>query len=160
MEQPVKVWNKYAWEGFFQELESGHGLRINSWSYVANPAGGFMCAYWHSYPIAEKTEMYLQFEEQKLCFKICYEGDSSQRSQVRTEHHNKLMSFANDRGFSELEKPDRFGAGTWMTIAIVKPENLFGAGIIDLNTIIQKLIKYQDLIIKSCIILSKSKGNL
>lgn len=153
-DKPVREWDKYAWEGFFQEIEKpDHGLKINSWSYVPNKSGGFMCAYWISYPIGDKTEIYLQFEEQKLCFKICYDGDSSKRSQVRTEHHNRLMRFAKDEGFTEIEKPDRFGAGTWMTIAIVKPENLFGTGKFDkehLNTIIQKLKQYQDLIIKYC----------
>ena len=145
--KPVKEWDKYAWEGFFQELENhDHGLKINSWSYVPNKSGGFMCAYWKPHSIGDKTEIYLQFEEQKLCFKICYEGDSNRRAAIRTAHHEKLKKLAAEKGFSEIVKPDRFGAGTWMTIAIVKPENIFGPEIVDLNTIIQKLNRYQDLI--------------
>ena len=105
-----------------------------------------MCAYWKPHSIGDKTEIYLQFEEQKLCFKICYEGDSNRRAAIRTAHHEKLKKLAAEKGFSEIVKPDRFGAGTWMTIAIVKPENIFGPEIVDLNTIIQKLNRYQDLI--------------
>ena len=151
MDKPVKEWDKYAWEGFFQEIEKkDFGLKINSWSYVPNKSGGFMCAYWIPYPIGDKTEIYLQFEEQKLCFKICYEGDSSKRSSVREEHHKRLMKLAMDKGFLEIVKPDRFGAGTWMTIAVVKPEFIFGDGVINMNAIIQKLKKYQDLIVECC----------
>ena len=43
--KPVQKWEWSAWEGFYKELEF-KGV-IDSWSYVSNPAGGFLGAWWH-----------------------------------------------------------------------------------------------------------------
>lgn len=66
---PEKEWGWDAWQGFYKELESR--VDIDSWSYIANPAGGFLGAWWHFVEEGDCT-MYLQFEQGKLCFKISY----------------------------------------------------------------------------------------
>ena len=143
---PVSEWGWYAWQGFYKELESR--LNLTSWNYVANPSGGFLGAWWHFMPIVD-GEMYLQFEERKLCFKICYEGNGD-RSAVRNKMHDILMSLAFDNNYPEITKPTRFGAGHYMTIAIVNPDYLFGNTIVEIDEIVKKLETYQQLINECC----------
>ena len=142
---PVKEWGWSAWEGFYKELELKE--MIDSWGYVSNPAGGFLGAWWHR--VAFKGgHMYLQLEEQKLCFKIC-ECEQEQRSAVRNNCYNILLETAKDR-FPEIHKPARFGAGEYMTIAVVDSEHVFGEDLICIDTVIAKLRKYEGLIDKCC----------
>lgn len=143
---PVSEWNWYAWQGFYKELETR--LSLTSWDYVANPAGGFLGAWWHFTPITD-GEMYLQFEERKLCFKICYEGNEN-RSEFRNEMHNRLLSIAKENNHDEITKPARFGAGLYMTIAVVDPEYIFGNTIVDIDALVGKLLIYQELIDLCC----------
>ena len=93
--------------------------------------------------------MYLQFEEKKLCFKIHYEGERD-RSEVRWEHHNKLLEISKANNHNEITKPARFGAGQFMTIAVVDPDYLFGKDIVNLEELIVKLCNYQALIDQCC----------
>lgn len=146
MELPVLDWDWYAWQGFYQALEKELG--IDSWAYVANPSGGFLGAWWHSKSF-ENGEMYLQFEYQKLCFKISCD-DKNNRSAIRDEQYNKLIALARQQGMDEIQRPARFGAGTWMTIAVVNPDYLFGDGKIDMKEIVSKLKKYQSLVDLCC----------
>ena len=88
--------------------------------------------------------MYLQFEQGKLCFKISYEGEED-RSEVRYRNYSKLMALAKDR-YPEIHRPDRFGNGMYMTIAVVDEVDLFGDDLIDFKTLITKLKKYEALI--------------
>ena len=93
--------------------------------------------------------MYLQFEEKKLCFKIHYEGERD-RSEVRWEQHNKLLEIANANNHNEITKPARFGAGRYMTIAVVDPDYLFGKETVNLEELVAKLRNYQALIDQCC----------
>ena len=145
-ELPVSKWGWYAWQGFYKALETK--LELNSWSYVANKAGGFLGAWWHFTPI-EEGEMYLQFEEKKLCIKVCYEGKRD-RSEVREEHYKKLMSLAQQQNWTEIQKPARFGVGHYMTIAIVDPDYLFGNEKVNMEDLVSKLKNYQSLIDLCC----------
>jgi hypothetical protein len=142
---PEKKWGWSAWEGFYKELE--RRLNINSWAYVSNPAGGFLGAWWYFTDITDGS-MYLQFEQGKLCFKINYEGDRN-RSDVRNEQHLKLMKLARER-FPEIHRPDRFGAGLYMTIAVVDEKDIFGEGPVDFDALTVKLKTYQSLIDECC----------
>ncbi len=146
LELPVSEWGWYAWQGFYKALENE--LEISSWDYVANPSGGFLGAWWHFEKI-ENGEMYLQFEEKKLCFKISCD-DKDKRSTIREEQYNKLIALAQQQGMDEIQKPARFGAGTCMTIAVVDSDYIFGKGKIDMNDIVCKLKKYQFLIDLCC----------
>lgn len=143
---PVSQWGWYAWQGFYKELELK--LDISSWDYVANPAGGFLGAWWYFTPIPQGN-MYLQFEEEKLCFKIYYEG-KRERSEVRNEQHDKLLKVAKLTNHSEISKPKRFGAGQYMTIAVVDPDYLFGKKEVDIDKVVEKLKEYQKLIEECC----------
>ena len=143
---PVEKWSWNAWQGFYKELESR--LSIDSWSYVSNPAGGFLGIWWHNTGI-EGGSMYLQIEQGKLCFKIYYEGDTD-RSSIRWHHYRQIIDLASKLGYNEIHKPDRFGAGTYMTIAIVSREDLFGTQEVDIDKVVEKLKTYQAIIDKVC----------
>lgn len=145
-ELPVSKWGWYAWQGFYKALEKE--LDLTSWNYVANPSGGFLGAWWH-FTTIENGEMYLQFEEKKLCFKIYYDGNRD-RSEVRWEQYNKLMYLAKQQERNEIQKPARFGAGQYMTIAVVDPDYLFGKDLISMELLVEKLKKYQALIDICC----------
>ena len=142
---PEKKWGWNAWQGFYKELESR--VDIDSWGYVANPSGGFLGAWWH-FIDAKDCTMYLQFEQGKLCFKISYEGEGD-RSEVRYREHVKLMKLAQGR-FPEIRRPDRFGTGTYMTIAVVDEESLFGNGPVNFDKLTAKLREYETLVDNCC----------
>lgn len=142
---PEREWGWDAWQGFYKELELRVG--IDSWGYVANPSGGFLGAWWHFVEIGD-CEMYLQFEQGKLCFKISYEGDGD-RSEIRYRHYTRLMAIAHDR-FPEIRRPDRFGTGTYMTIAVVDECVLFGDGPVDFDLLVEKLKRYESLVDNYC----------
>ena len=143
---PEKQWGWYAWQGFYKELETR--VNLDSWSYVANPSGGFLGAWWHSVEVGNCT-MYLQFEQGKLCFKISYEGDED-RAEVRYRNYIKLLEKSKER-YPEIHRPERFGSGTYMTIAVVDEENLFGEEPVDFDALASKLKDYEALIDRCCL---------
>lgn len=145
---PVEKWGWYQWQGFFKELECH--IDVESWSYVSNPNGGFLGLWWHFVENSEDSvRMYLQFEESKLCFKIEFYGDKDMRSNIRDKYHEKLMELAQKNGIS-INRPSRFGAGTYMTIGIVPTNEIFGPGVLDIFKLSKKLREYEELI-NNCI---------
>lgn len=128
--KPIKEWNGNDWQGFFQFLEKQ--IQIINWHYVNNPSGGFWNAvlnwdYWGNYPA------YLQLEEGKLCFKISTDPDEVEipenltRAEIRNNLHNLILKKADEFGLKHIRRPDRFGNGNYMTVAIVDRENWLGA---------------------------------
>ena len=138
-------WDWNSWQGFYMELEKS--FPDVQWGYVANPSGGFWGAYWHFvYPESDKNlEMYLQFEESKLCFKIGYDGKEN-KSSIREKCYSTLMEVSKQYSLNEIVKPDRFGAGTYMTIGVVNKENLFVNGEMHISNIIEKLKIYERIV--------------
>lgn len=143
----IKDWNGNDWQGFFQFLEKE--IEIVDWGYVNNPSGGFWNAvlnwdYWDSYPA------YLQTEEGKLCFKVSTDPDEVElpeditRGEVRNQLHDLIMTKANEFGLNHIRRPDRFGSGNYMTVAIVDRENWLGSDndIINKETIVKTLTDY------------------
>lgn len=139
---PVSEWDYYAWQGFYKELEQT--LRIDKWGYVANPSGGFLGAWWYFKGIPE-GELYLQFEEKKLCFKLCCEN-SQNKSVIRNKWSSILLNAATLKGYTEIKRPNRFGAGYYMTIAVVDEDYLFTNNLYNSSDLVTKLVKYQNLI--------------
>lgn len=134
-------WDGHACQGFYMYLEKY--IDQIEWDYVANPSGGFLGAWWHKIKVKDyDAQLYLQFEENKFCFKICYEGDD--RTNIRNLYYGKLLEKTDQ--YPEITKPARFGCGTYMTIGIVSSDYLFGKDIVDLNFIVNKLHEYEKLI--------------
>lgn len=138
---PIEKWNSLAWQGYFKELEKY--LDIDSWGYVNNPAGGFMGMWWNWHD-NDEVSMYLQFEQQKLCFKIYYDG-SENKSEVRQKYHNRLIKLSDKVGLP-VHRPERFGAGTYMTIGVVDDRYLFNNGYYNIKELYPKLKKLEELV--------------
>lgn len=148
----IKDWNGNDWQGFFQFLEKEMG--IVNWSYVNNPNGGFWHAvlnwdYWGIYPA------YIQIEEGKLCFKISTDPEEPvelpenvTRGQVRDELHRLIISKSKECKIPNIRKPDRFGNGKYMTVAIVDSENWLGLETNTINTteVVATLKMYRDFV--------------
>lgn len=145
--KPIKEWNGNDWQGFFQFLEKQ--IQIVNWHYVNNPSGGFWNAvlnwdYWDNYPA------YLQLEQGKLCFKISTDPDEVEvpenltRAEIRNQLHNLILTKASEFGLKHIRRPDRFGNGNYMTVAIVDRENWLGADNdrLDKETVVKTLTDY------------------
>ena len=139
---PPQKWSFYAWQGFYKELENE--LDITDWGYVPNPSGGFWGAWWHFKDIVDEkdVQMYLQFEELKLCIKI-----SCKEKQNRSDIRNRLSDLVRSKRTFFI-KPNRFGAGRYMTIAVVK--DFFGTGLINIKEIVQQLKEYEKIVDECC----------
>mgnify|MGYP007070998983 CR=1 FL=1 len=132
---------------FFQFLEKQ--IQIVNWHYVNNPSGGFWNAvlnwdYWGDYPA------YLQLEQGKLCFKISTDPDEVEvpenltRAEIRNQLHNLILTKSSEFGLKHIRRPDRFGNGNYMTVAIVDRENWLGADNdrLDKETVVKTLTDY------------------
>ena len=133
-ELPVYNWDGYCWQGFYQELEKY--ISVDSWGYVNNPNGGFMGMWWNWVENDEVT-MYLQFEQNKLCIKIYYEGNEN-RSEIRDKYRGYITQEAQIQGLPVI-RPARLGAGTYMTIGILPTEYIFEKDNFSIDKIVSKL---------------------
>lgn len=138
---PVTKWDWYQWQGFYKFLETK--INVNSWGYVSNPSGGFL-GLWCKGVKNDEITMYLQFEESKLCIKIC-DDKSDNHTEIRNKYYDLLIGIAEKEEIT-IEKPARFGSGTFMTIGVVPKDNIFGKGIVCFNTLVNEITKYEQLI--------------
>jgi hypothetical protein len=149
----IKDWNGNDWQGFFQYLEKQIGLI--GWNYVNNPNGGFWNAvlnwnYWDIYPV------YIQTEEYKLCFKISTDPqepvempDHVTRGEIRNKISTLIINSAKEKGYSDIRRPDRFGSGKYMTVAVVDSKNWLGdkEEIIKKEKVAEKLLEYKNFLL-------------
>jgi len=156
-----KKWSWNAWQGFFRHLEE---KLTNCWGWGYVPKGDFLGLWWNARPIKEGS-VYLQLEivtgkpdVQKLCFKVAVNKEklgSRPRGAVRNEWHNLVCDVANKDVPKEedkkAKKPDRFGNGETMTIALWKePWLAFGdSGTLDLNETVANLKKAEAVLAKA-----------
>jgi hypothetical protein len=144
----IKNWHWDSWIGFYRYLESQ--IDVRGWNYVPNQSGGFMGLWW-PYHIWKTAHVYLQIEKGKLCFKIgeVYEN----RKELRNELHSIIMSNAEKENKHEIiKKPQRFGNGLSMTVAVVNQEDWLGPNDakIDKNNVVNKLKEYE-LFLEKCV---------
>lgn len=151
----IKDWKGYDWQGFFQFLEKE--INLIGWDFVNNPNGGFWNAvlnwdYWDIYPV------YLQTEEYKLCFKISTDPEEPvvmpenvTRSEIRNILSRLILNSAKEKGFSTIRRPDQFGNGKYMTVAIVDVENWLGDREEKINKeqVAERLLSYKRFLIKT-----------
>jgi len=145
--QTIKEWHYDSWKGFYQYLDETLEISSNGnyghWEYVPNAAGGFLGFWWYSIQW-KGYSVYLQIEQGDLCFKIeVHEKDK--RNTIRNEWHDVLIKQAQNENRAEIRKPDRFGKGKNMTVAIVSRENWLGAdgSILDKEKVIGTLKEYE-----------------
>ena len=118
---PFSKWKKewFAWVGLYEWLQESVEDEDFYWDYVSNPRGGFLGAWWHFQDWREGCSIYLQIEQEKLCFKIGTEDHHSDEDRWRLRnafeetlrHHPAAVKLG-------LEKsPGR--RGKYMTVAYV-----------------------------------------
>lgn len=142
----VDNWSWNAWQGFYMELE--HKLDLDpksyAWFYVPNQNGGFLGFNWHWRSLSN-CRVYLQFEQGPLCIKIeCY--DKPNQSAIRNEWSAKIIKKSREKECEYVSRPDKFGQGTWMTIAVIRPDCLFKEEKIDMSRMISDIKKIENLI--------------
>lgn len=134
----ISDWHGHDWKGLYQALEQRRS--VVNWGYVNNPAGGFwnLVLNWFDH---EGVCPYMQIEQGNLCFKVGEVYDSHR--DVRGRFHNLLMTASQpDMG---LQRPGRFGSGTYMTVAIVPRQVWLAADdqIIDIESVLSRLDYYE-----------------
>lgn len=124
-------WTMGSWQGFYRSLENQFDVE---WGYVHNRGGGFLGLWWSEIEYEyERGSIYLQIEseiEEKthVAFKIAVEDELGYTRDMRKERrinwrifwHNKVVELADKNGI-KIVKPDRFGYGRTMTVAVYKP---------------------------------------
>lgn len=145
-DKPVGQWPEAAWKGFYQVLQDELGK--GSWEYVANPSGGFMAFYWHSFSNGS-SDQYLQLEEEKLCFKISVD-EKNRYSELRDKWHGRVVE-AGEEASVQVRKPDHFGHGGTMTVAVLEDGYLKTDedGLIDIDETIARLRKAEEILTRA-----------
>lgn len=122
---PPKKWQDFAWVGFYQYVESN--IMINTWHWVNNPNGGFwnLCLTWEYWD--RHIPVYMQIEEQRLCYKIALGEDETSLNNTGTDInaiqdyvHNFLMAFAQKQDVNIIKRPAQFvHRGNYRTLAVI-----------------------------------------
>lgn len=137
---PPAEWYWHSWIGFYKELQKELQQVGDCWGYVSNPTGGFLRFTWgwqhdHEYDCG----VYMQIEETKFCFKI---GDVEQsvRQAARTKWHQLFERAMTQHGF-QVDRPARFGNGTYMTVAVLRGDYrvLHPDGLLDISATVHRL---------------------
>ena len=142
---PIDKWKWHSWIGFYLMLQEELG--DGNWGYVPNPSGGFLGYWWH-FRNSENSTIYLQIEQDKLCFKIAPSAnDTSTRRDVRTIWYERIIEKSREHGLP-IKKPKRFGNGSHMTVCIFDGEyrKTKDDGTIDIPSTIDLLRKAEKLL--------------
>jgi len=137
----IKDWNKQnSWVGFYRYLETQ--INVEGWNYLNNKSGGFLGLWWHSLDW-KKFTVYLQIEQDDLCFKIS--NVNEKRKEVRNELHNIIMLKAGEENKREIVKPQRFVNKACMTVAKIHRKDWLGPdeAVIDKDKVVNKLKEYE-----------------
>lgn len=115
-----KDWKWETWQGFYMALEDKLGN--GDWGYVANPSGGFLGYWWHWCPlkIDPTIELYLQFEQDKLCVKAY----SKAETRPLLSWSNQIEYLAKNESLPIIS-PHKRRIGKTMTLAVVNLDYLF-----------------------------------
>lgn len=144
----IKDWTDPCWIGFYQLLEKELG--ILSWGRVNPPSGQ---VFWNALLNWEQWKgfpVYLQIEQGKLCFKIATSPDEIEveydfnRGEIRNSWSKVILTNASEKGIYEIVRPNKFGDGHYMTVALVNMDSWLGVGdsVVEPLEVIKRLKKY------------------
>lgn len=130
-------WRDFAWQGFYSYLQEQLG--DGEWSYVANPSGGFIGFWWH-FKKGINSEVYLQIERERLCFKISVD-DATKRGDLRDKWSTRILACAKDANLG-VTRPQRLGFGQTMTVVVLDKDyrHLNSYGLLDQQETIKVLL--------------------
>lgn len=147
----IGEWDDSCWIGFYHFLE--REINITYWGKVNNPAGGFWNAGITEWRYKRHYALFLQIEQGKVCFKLCtdpnevnFDDGKIDRSEFRDKLSGRILQAASKHGLSEARRPDRFGKGKYMTIAVIDTEVWLGSQttVIEKALVVKNLKRYQD----------------
>ena len=118
-DKPVSEWGWYGWQGFYKALEDAVSDKEPEWGYVPNATGGFLGFWWNFRKIPE-GHIYLQFEEKdELCIKVYHDEDKTDHTTFRDNVYEIIK-----KRLGTKCRPQRFGNGVTMTVAIIRDINI------------------------------------
>jgi hypothetical protein len=96
MDKPANSWDYFDYVGFFAYCrEQIPEMSDAGISYVNNPTGGFAATWWHRRSLPGDHGLYLQFENQNLCFKVDV-AVAENRSEVRNTASQRVLDTATE----------------------------------------------------------------
>lgn len=111
-----------------------------TFNFAPNPGGGRMVCWWNGRRVLEEPEieLYPQWEvalhkesgtDTRLCFKISVPDDNSKlRTRLRDAASEEVQSVAASESL-DVDRPERFGHGEHMTVAVAAPRPVTYEGI-------------------------------
>ena len=106
--------------------------------------GGFIGFWWH-WKTDANCKQYIQLEHEKLCFKIEVENEKERRK-LREDWSKKILNHCYQYDL-DCKKPDRFGNGRFMTIAVLAEYRVTDInGIIDIEKTVEILKNAENLL--------------
>jgi hypothetical protein len=76
------------------------------------------------------------------------DNSSENRGAARDKYHNHLINEAKKVGLDGIRRPNRFGNGNYMTVAVIDRNNWLGEAdsIVDSKEVLQRLKSYHDFV--------------
>ena len=104
-----------------------------------------------------ECELYLQIEEEKLCFKISVDDDSKRRD-LRQYWHEQILQICPGHSL-KVKRPDRFEDSQFMTVAILDQDyRMVGDnGLINMQQTL-KVIQSAQSVIDACLSLKNQSA--
>lgn len=116
--KPISEWGWDGWKGFYKALEDAVNYKEPEWGYVPNATGGFLGFWWYFTDIPE-GKIYLQFEgKDDLRIKVYHDKDNTKYISTHKEFREKVYGIIKKK-LGDI-KPDRFGTGKTMTVAVIR----------------------------------------
>lgn len=139
-EKRLGDWNWHDWTGFYRALERAR--RLENWCTESRPGGSFLNAVLN-FPYCRGYPLYMQIEQGPLCFKIGDVEAEVDRGTVWDQYHEALMS--RRKGAPGLERPARYRAGSYMTLARIPADVWLGAPDtrVDFAAVVNRLNAYE-----------------
>ena len=141
-------WEYPQWAGFYRAAEQRGS--IQSWSHVNNISGGFLNAIIGGTKTINDKAIYMQIEQGNLCIKICEIYKNEGQAHIRNKTHEFLMEHQDSS--LPLQRPQNFGAGKYMTVAIVPLDEWVvtnSANLVDVAISCHKLDSYKSWLINT-----------
>ncbi len=132
--RPFAEWGRNDWFGFYDRLRKR--LRIDcSMGFVNNPAGGFVGCWWSvTEPnVDDDCEVYLQLEHEKLCFKITVCDQHTDTATQLRDRFSEIVLTAGTASGLHIRRPNRFGRGKWMTVAVLDGDYRAPSGVSNIH---------------------------
>ena len=126
-EDTFNEWSWESWEGFFRYLEDGYKFDLDTWGYVSNRSGGFLCFEWNTIYVngsgGPKLCLRLEVTPGKnlgknqdrnrclLCFKV-HDVVKAKQGEWKKHWHKRIMA----AGKGKVKRPRMMRVGNTMTV--------------------------------------------